>query len=104
MSDLLTIGRFAQCTGLTVKALRLYDRLGLLRPVLVDVTSGYRHYGTDQAAVGLGIQRMRALDMPLAEIATLLAANNPDTTRACLDRHRQRLTDRLQEHERALSV
>jgi DNA-binding transcriptional MerR regulator len=28
--DLMTIGTFAECTRLSPKALRLYDRLGLL--------------------------------------------------------------------------
>jgi len=36
---LLTIGRFAQLTGLTVRALRLYDELDLLRPDAIISTS-----------------------------------------------------------------
>jgi len=32
MESLMSIGRFARLTGLTVKALRHYDELGLLRP------------------------------------------------------------------------
>jgi DNA-binding transcriptional MerR regulator len=100
--DLLTISRFAENTGLTVKALRFYDRSGLLPPALVDVTSGYRYYDRDQVAVGRGICYLRALHMPLTEIAILLAADDHDTVRTCLDRHRQRLIDRLREDERAL--
>lgn len=33
---LLTVGLMARRSGLTVKALRHYDRVGLLRPVAVD--------------------------------------------------------------------
>jgi protein phosphatase len=44
MSDLIAIGRFAQISGLTIKALRIYDSLGLLRPALVEVGAGYRCY------------------------------------------------------------
>ena len=36
-----TIGAFARATGLSPKALRLYDGLGLLRPAMVDTVSGY---------------------------------------------------------------
>lgn len=103
MPDLLTIGRFAERTGNTVKALRLYDRTGLLRPALVDVTSGYRYYDLDQVVVGRSIHHMRSLHMPLAEIATLVSTHDPTAIRSCLDRHRQRLTDRLREDERALN-
>ena len=33
---MLTIGRFADATGLTVRALRHYDEIGLLVPAHVD--------------------------------------------------------------------
>jgi DNA-binding transcriptional MerR regulator len=101
--DLLTIGRFADITGLTVKALRLYDRTGLIRPALVDVTFGYRYYDRSQVVVGQRISRLRALHMPLAEIALLLTANDHDSVRTCLDRHRQRLMEKLSDDERALT-
>ncbi len=38
--DLLTIGVFAARARLSAKALRLYDRLGLLAPAHVDEVSG----------------------------------------------------------------
>lgn len=41
---MLTIGRFAQLSGLSVKALRHYDDMGLLAPAHVDPESGYRWY------------------------------------------------------------
>ena len=41
----LTIGQFARQAGVTPKALRLYDEMGLLRPLAVDPTNGYRLIG-----------------------------------------------------------
>ena len=35
MQNLVPIGRFADLTGLTIKALRLYDQRGVLRPAVV---------------------------------------------------------------------
>jgi hypothetical protein len=49
---LLSIGRFAHFTGLTVKALRHYDSVGLLRPASVDPHTGYRRYAPDSARRG----------------------------------------------------
>ena len=46
--QLMPIGRFARLTGLTVKALRHYDEVGLLRPAAVDPDTGYRSYAPDQ--------------------------------------------------------
>jgi DNA-binding transcriptional MerR regulator len=70
--ELLTIGRFAQLTGLTAKALRHYDELGLLRPARVDDFTGYRWYSLEQAHDAVAIRRLRAFELPLDEIAEVL--------------------------------
>ena len=44
MDPLLSIGVFARRSRLSMKALRLYDRLGLLKPADVDPENGYRRY------------------------------------------------------------
>jgi DNA-binding transcriptional MerR regulator len=71
--DLMTIGEFAARTRLSPKALRLYDRLGLLTPALTDPASGYRHYRPDQVRTARLIGQLRRVDMPLAVIAGLVA-------------------------------
>ncbi|WP_027942693.1 MerR family transcriptional regulator [Amycolatopsis taiwanensis] len=68
---LLTIGAFAQAAGLTPKALRLYDELGLLPPAAIDPDSGYRLYDPDQLGQARLIAQLRRIGMPLAEIATV---------------------------------
>lgn len=65
---LLTIGAFARATRLSPKALRLYDQLGLLRPVSVDPFSGYRFYAPEQLERARLIAWLRRLSMPLAKI------------------------------------
>jgi DNA-binding transcriptional MerR regulator len=71
--DLMTIGAFAGRTRLSAKALRLYDRLGLLPPARVDPDSGYRFYGEDQVATARLIALLRRLGMPLTAIADIAA-------------------------------
>ena len=70
--ELLSIGRFAQLTGLTAKALRHYDELGLLRPAYVDDFTGYRWYSLEQARDAVAIRRLRSFELPLDEIAEVL--------------------------------
>ena len=70
---LLTIGDFARRAGLTPKALRLYDRLGLVPPAAVDPDSGYRLYEPGQLPRARLVARLREIDMPLAEIRTVCA-------------------------------
>jgi len=70
--DYLTIGEFARDSGLTAKALRLYDDLGLLEPADVDPGNGYRRYTRDQLGRARLVARLRLLGMPLARIRSLL--------------------------------
>jgi DNA-binding transcriptional MerR regulator len=72
---MMTIGRFAEATGLTVKALRHYNEIGLLAPAHVDPESGYRYYEAAQVEDAVAIRRLRALELPLEEIRSLLRAD-----------------------------
>ncbi|MFF4039596.1 MerR family transcriptional regulator [Streptomyces sp. NPDC001816] len=72
--ELLTIGAFAARARLSAKALRLYDRLGLLAPAHVDEASGYRYYRADQVERARLVALLRQLDMPLARIAEVIGA------------------------------
>ncbi|MFJ9392542.1 MerR family transcriptional regulator [Nocardioides sp. NPDC101246] len=68
LEGLVNIGDFARETGLTPKALRLYDDLGLLPPAEVDAVSGYRRYAPDQVERARLVAALRLVGMPLARI------------------------------------
>jgi DNA-binding transcriptional MerR regulator len=70
----MTIGTFARRSRLSLKALRLYDRLGLLRPDRVDTENGYRRYRESQLATARLIGQLRRLDMPLAVVAKVVSS------------------------------
>ena len=67
---MIPIGRFAQLTGLTVRALRHYESQGLLMPARVDRESGYRYYAPEQLAEALHVRLLRA---HRARVATRVA-------------------------------
>jgi DNA-binding transcriptional MerR regulator len=73
---LLSIGLFARRSRLSLKALRLYERQGLLRPAHVDPCNGYRGYHESQLATARLIAMLRGLDMPLARVAAVVAADD----------------------------
>ncbi|PAZ10622.1 MerR family transcriptional regulator [Streptomyces sp. SA15] len=77
--ELLTIGAFAARARLSARALRLYDRLGLLAPAYVDEVSGYRYYRADQVEPARLVALLRQLDMPLALIADVVEAPDGST-------------------------
>jgi DNA-binding transcriptional MerR regulator len=64
---------FADLTRLSIKALRLYDQLGILAPLHIDPQTGYRYYGVEQLSSARMIRTMRDMDMPLATIRRMLA-------------------------------
>lgn len=70
----MTTGEFSRRSQLSIKALRLYDRLGLLRPAAVDGRNGYRAYDESQLFTARLIVLLRSLDMPLHEVARVVAA------------------------------
>ncbi|GAA5211258.1 MerR family transcriptional regulator [Streptomyces thinghirensis] len=75
--ELLTIGAFAARARLSAKALRLYDRMGLLVPDHVDEATGYRYYRTRQTERARLVALLRQLDMPLAKVAEVVHADGP---------------------------
>ena len=96
-SSLMTIGRFSRLTGLTVKALRHYDELGLLRPAEVDAESGYRSYSPAQVGRAEWIRTLRRLELPLDDISALLASDDPATVKRLLVDHQRRTAIRQSE-------
>ena len=41
---MLTIGQMSKVCGVSVKTLRHYDKIGLLKPQRIDEINGYRYY------------------------------------------------------------
>ncbi|MDX6373587.1 MAG: family protein phosphatase [Nocardioidaceae bacterium] len=79
---MLTIGEFAQATGLTAKALRLYDDLGLLLPAEVNARNGYRYYELQQVDAARLVARLRSAGVPLVRIAAIVGADTPEVAAA----------------------
>ncbi|MGW7069914.1 MerR family transcriptional regulator [Streptomyces sp. NPDC054855] len=79
---LLTIGEFAARARLSPKALRLYDRLGLLAPAHVDAFTGYRRYRAAQVEHARTVVLLRRLGMPLADITATVRLDGDEAERA----------------------
>ncbi len=71
--DLFSIGDVAKLFHLSVSSLRHYEDMGLIVPEYISPDSGYRYYGARQFEVLNSIRYLRALDMPLTDIADFLS-------------------------------
>ena len=91
----LTIGEFATLTHLSVRTLRRYHEAGLLEPATVDPFTGYRYYSAEQIPTAQVIHRLRELDVPLAEVKSILAADDPQRRADLIAGHLRRLEAEL---------
>ena len=101
MDELLPIGHFGRLSGLTIGALRHYHELGLLLPARVDPDTSYRSYRIEQVDDARLIARLRDLDLGLAEIRTVVAADPAERNRL-LAAHRAGLSALLSKTQRQI--
>lgn len=69
---MFTIGDFARHGRVSVRMLRHYDALGLLRPAHVDPATGYRHYTADQLARLNRLVALKDLGFTLQQVGAVL--------------------------------
>lgn len=69
---MLSIGEFASLGRVTVRLLRYYDEIGLLKPARVDRSSGYRSYAPDQVPVLTRILQLRDFGLRLDDITRIV--------------------------------
>jgi len=103
MTTNLSIGDFSRMTYLSVKALRHYHDVGVLEPVEIDPSSGYRFYAPSQVGLAQMIRRLRDLGMPLDEVRTIVQAPDPATRDAALVTHLQRMEQQLAQTQQTVS-
>jgi DNA-binding transcriptional MerR regulator len=82
----------AERLGVSAKALRLYERHGLLKPI--RTTAGWRTYGSSQMARAAEIVALRALGLGLAEVGRVLRGA-VDSLEPALAAHQAALEDRI---------
>ncbi len=97
------IGEFSRRTGLSIRALRFYDREGILRPALVDEDTGYRYYQPTQMLDAEKIVFYRNCDLPVKTIGELLkaqAVGDEPTILRILEEHEETLRERTASMQR----
>ena len=94
---LFSIGDMARLFHLSVSSIRHYEAIGLIRPEYVDPETGYRYYSPRQFEPFNTIRYLRALDMPLCEIADFLHNREVDKIEQKLRRQKQAVAEKQRE-------
>ncbi|MFZ6031096.1 MAG: GyrI-like domain-containing protein [Chloroflexota bacterium] len=101
---MIKIGDFSKLAHVTVKTLRHYDELGLLRPVWIDRYTSYRYYALEQLPRLNRILALKDLGFSLEQIGELLHGElSPDRLRLLFDRKQAELQNRLQAEQARLA-
>jgi DNA-binding transcriptional MerR regulator len=66
------IGEVADMFDTSIRALRLYDKMGLFKPEHTDEQTGYRYYRADQIPLLNTILVLKAIGLKLVEIKHLV--------------------------------
>lgn len=81
---MLKIGEFARLSQVSIKMLRHYDALGVLRPAQIDPESGYRLYEIGQLVDVVRILALKDCGFSLEEVARLLQTHDVKTVERLL--------------------
>ena len=99
---MFSIGEFARLGGVSVRTLRHYDEIGLLRPATVDPDTGYRGYSAAQLRQLNRIMALKELGLSLTQARRLLDGVTLGELRGMLILRRAQLEHELEEHKNQL--
>jgi DNA-binding transcriptional MerR regulator len=100
---MLKIGEFSQLGQVTVRTLRHYDELGLLKPAHIDPDSEYRYYTLEQLPTLHRIVAWKEMGLPLGKIGALLSEPAPaEQMRQLLEERQMAITRQIAEEQQRL--
>lgn len=74
---MLKIGDFSRLSRVSIRMLRYYDEVGLLKPDKVDDFTGYRYYSEEQLLVMGKINALKDMGFGVNAIAEIMKSSNP---------------------------
>lgn len=89
------IGEFSKLTHVSIRMLRYYDEVGLLKPAAIDSINNYRLYATEQIPMLNQIIFLRDLGFNVKEISTAVKKWQPENIAKLLDQKQLMLEKQL---------
>src|SRR6266508_1356516 len=100
---MIRIGDFSKLSRVSIKTLRYYDEMGLLKPIQVDHFTGYRYYEFDQLPRLHRILALKDLGFSLEEIGHLLEGDlSAEQMRGMLKLRQSEIRQRVEEEAERL--
>ncbi|HEX2944908.1 MAG TPA: MerR family transcriptional regulator [Clostridia bacterium] len=102
--DFFSIGEISQITGITIKALRFYERIGLIKPSYKDPSTKYRYYSMEQYIQFEIIKASRVMGISPKNIKVMLDQRNNNTLLAFLSQQVENAARKISELQRTISL
>ena len=99
---MLRIGEFSKLAKVSIKTLRYYDKIGLLKPAMIDSATQYRYYTDKQLEMIHLISMYKDAGLSNEMISKLIHKKGDE--RALLEYQKQILTERVKDIKKALSA
>lgn len=102
---MLKIGDFSRLSNISVRMLRYYDEINLLKPITIDSSTGYRYYNANQLVVINQISRYKELGISLDGIKEILDNNGHlDFIKKFMKSHVDELNEERKKLEKQISL
>ena len=97
--DLLSIGEVSEICRISIKTLRYYDKIGLLKPVYIDSASRYRYYSKSQLALISLFKEMKLMGFSSDELRRCFEDKEVSSEKvtALLDKRMSQIAKQLEE-------
>lgn len=76
MSQYLSIGKVAKLKNVSIKSLRYYDKIGILKPAFINTETNYRYYTEEQLYLLDAITLCIKLGIPLRDLNNYVENNS----------------------------
>lgn len=93
--NFFSIGEVAKIKDITIKALRFYDRIGLLKPHHIDPDSKYRYYHISQFVYLDIIRAARMMDISPKDLIPYFKSHDSEGLVSFLDRHKEMIRRKM---------
>lgn len=101
--EFFTVGEVSEIMDMTVKALRFYDRIGLLKPHHVDASNRYRYYHMDQFIYLDVIRMIRNLEISPNDLIPYFQSKDTEGIFHLMNLHKEIIKQKIKKLEKVIS-
>ena len=95
MKKLYSIGETSKINSVSVQALRLYEKMGILKPAYINPSSGYRYYKEEQFIWIDIIKYCNYVKLPLKTLKNIFILKDPIKIRELLIKHKEQINKEI---------